>query len=62
MTEDEIKYRHCSTPTCDYKELRGSIQGGYVNGQFVCDKCYRESQTREWRRITGQPPQHSLGG
>lgn len=42
MTEDEIKYRRCSVPGCDYKELRGSRQGAFRQGKFVCDTCYTE--------------------
>jgi len=42
MTPDEIKYRHCSTPGCGYKELRGSRQGAFLAGKFVCDACYEK--------------------
>lgn len=58
MDEDQVKYRRCSVPGCDYKELRGSRQGAFIAGQFVCDACYdhrpaediiREQRDTEWR-------------
>jgi len=51
MDEDQIKYRHCSATGCTYKEVRGSWMGAFVNGKFVCDPCYRASQTKEWEAI-----------
>lgn len=36
MTPEEIKFRKCSEPDCDYKELRGSRLGDFLNGEFVC--------------------------
>lgn len=42
MTPDEVKYRHCSVPGCTYKELRGSRQGAFRDGKFICDTCYTE--------------------
>lgn len=43
MTPDEIKWRRCQMPGCDYKELRGSSLGQFVSGKFVCDVCYTEA-------------------
>lgn len=40
MTPDEIRYRHCSTPGCPYKEFRGSRVGQFIDGKFVCPLCY----------------------
>jgi hypothetical protein len=36
------KYRYCSNEWCDYKELRGTKKGYFINGKFVCPKCYFE--------------------
>lgn len=36
MTPDEVCYRRCQVPDCEYKEIRGSRQGDFVHGQFVC--------------------------
>jgi len=36
MTPDEIRYRRCSIKDCPYKEFRGSRQGQFLNGRFVC--------------------------
>jgi hypothetical protein len=60
MNEDDLKYRRCQMPGCDYKELRGSRQGAFIAGKFVCDACYavhgrpseeiiREQRDTEWR-------------
>jgi len=48
MTEDEIKFRRCTQPGCDYKEIRGSRQGAFVAGKFVCDECYRKLRPNEY--------------
>lgn len=62
MEEDDIRYRHCSMPDCDYKEPRGSWMGAFVNGKFVCDKCYRESQTSERQKLDRPTTTTPLGG
>jgi len=36
MNPDEIKYRKCSVTNCTYREVRGSRQGDFINGKFVC--------------------------
>lgn len=36
MTEEEVMYRRCQIPGCGYKELRGSRQGDFIDGKFVC--------------------------
>jgi hypothetical protein len=42
MDPEILKYRTCSNPGCTYKEIRGSRQGAFVAGKFVCDECYME--------------------
>ena len=37
MKDDETKYRKCSVPNCTYKEIRGSREGAFRDGYFVCD-------------------------
>lgn len=57
VTPDELKYRRCQVPACDYKELRGSNLGGFICGNFVCAKHFAywsrssEDIVREWREI-----------
>lgn len=36
MEPDEIYYRRCSYPDCDYKEVRGSREGDFYDGKFYC--------------------------
>lgn len=40
MDADDIKYRRCQMPGCAYKEPRGSQQGLFLEGKFVCDGCF----------------------
>lgn len=36
MKKEEIDFRKCSVTECGYREKRGSRQGDFFNGQFVC--------------------------
>lgn len=38
MHDNEVKWRQCQMPGCDYKEIRSSRQGDFVGGRFVCPK------------------------
>ena len=33
---DRLHYRKCQIEGCDYKEVRGSREGDFIKGQFVC--------------------------
>lgn len=35
-----IGWRECSTPGCDYREVRGTREGLFADGKFVCDPCF----------------------
>lgn len=54
MDAEETKWRRCSR--CEYKELRGSRQGAFIAGQFVCDACFWDAQMRGDKP---EPVQHS---
>lgn len=44
MDPEMLKYRTCSS--CPYKEIRGSRQGAFIAGQFLCDDCYARISRR----------------
>jgi hypothetical protein len=40
MNAEDIKYRKCQVADCSYKELRGSREGEFIAGNFVCPLHY----------------------
>lgn len=42
MDNEMVKYRKCSIPGCEYKEIRGSRLGDFITGKFVCPKHFEQ--------------------
>lgn len=40
MDDDAIIWRRCEVKGCGYKERRGSREGHFVDGKFVCPSHY----------------------
>lgn len=49
MDNDKIRFRRCEVHGCTYKEVRGTREGDFVKGFFVCP--HHAKIYAKWREL-----------